>query len=73
MGSGSHDISYRDFQEFIYALTHHIPVMILAKDQELRRRDFFSFLQGENRTEAEKKKVTHILVKAEMEIRDRKN
>lgn len=47
--------------------------MILAKDQELRRRDFFSFLQGENRTEAEKKGVTHILVKAEMEIRDRKN
>lgn len=56
MGSGSHDESYRDFQEFVYPLTHHIPVMILAKDQGLCRRDVFSFLQQENKTEAEKKR-----------------
>lgn len=56
MGSGSHDISYRDFQVFVYLPTHHILAMILAKDQGLCRRDFFSFLQGENKTEANKKR-----------------
>ena len=56
MGGGSHDISHRDFQEYVYPPTHHIPVMISDKEQGLHRRDFFSSLQGENQTKPNQKR-----------------
>lgn len=56
MGNGSHDVSYRDCQEFVYPPTHHIAVMILAEDQGLRRRDFFSFFTGGKQNWSKQKK-----------------
>lgn len=59
MGSSSHDISYRDFQEFVYPPIYHMRVVILAKDQGLHRGDFLSFLWGKAKLKQTEKGDTH--------------